>query len=395
MPRHPELSRAAGRMPASIFARLVDRLATFQGEVVPFHLGDTHLSPPAAARLDALPLGESPASRWYAYGQPAGDPALIDAIRRKLARKNRLEVPASGVQVTAGATHAFFCLAQALLEPGDEVLVLTPAWPLFRGHLAAVGAVPVEVPVSQRVLDAPELDVAALLEAKVTPRTVAIYMITPGNPDGTVLDRAQLEAIGRVAERHDLWIFADEVYEDYCFDGREHVSLATLPGLASRTLSVFSFSKSYAQAGLRVGYVVGPEQVMVALRKFANHSVYNVPRALQRAAQAALEGGDAFLADTRAAYAAARDRAIARCPVPARKPHGGSYLFLDLRPFLGPGDQCALDLLERVAGAGVLLAPGVAFGADYSGWARLCYTAVSGERLDEGMARLARVLKPR
>jgi aspartate/methionine/tyrosine aminotransferase len=392
MPRPPDLSRAAGRMPASIFARLVEKLASFSGEVIPFHLGDTHVLPPQGARLDAIPLAESPPARWYAYGQPAGDPALIEAIRRKLAKKNQLEVPASAIQVTAGATHAFFCLAQALLEPGDEVLVLTPAWPLFRGHLAAVGASAVEVPISQRVLDDPELDVAALIDAKVTPKTVAIYMITPGNPDGTVLSRAQLEAIGRVAQRHDLWILADEVYEDYCFDGRAHVSLATLPGLFDRTLSVFSFSKSYAQAGLRVGYVVGPEKVMVALRKFANHSVYNVPRALQRLAQTALEDGDAFLAATHQAYRAARDRALALCPVPARKPHGGSYLFLDLRPYLRPGDACALDLLERVAAAGVLLAPGVAFGSDYSGWARLCYTAVPAERLEEGMKRLASVL---
>jgi aspartate/methionine/tyrosine aminotransferase len=170
------------------------------------------------------------------------------------------------------------------------------------------------------------------------------------------------------------------------------VSLASLPGLASRTLSVFSCSKSYAQAGLRVGYVVGPEKVMVALRKFANHSVYNVPRALQRLAFAALEHGEGFLTATRAAYQAARDRAVELCPVRARKPHGGTYLFLDLRPYLRPGDTCAIDLLERVASAGVLLAPGVAFGADYSGWARLCYSAVTRERLEEGMARLRRVL---
>jgi aspartate/methionine/tyrosine aminotransferase len=392
MPRHPTVSAHAGAMPASIFARLMERLAGFRGEVVPFHLGDTYVDPPVAARLENIAWEQAPPQRWYAYGQPAGDPELVDAILGKLATRNHIHASAAGVQITAGATQAFSCLAQALFDRGDEVLLLTPCWPLFRGHCLSVGAVPIEVPFSQHAYADPAADLRARIAPFITPRTVAIYFISPSNPDGFVCSRAHLEAIAELAIRHDLWVLADEVYEDYLYDGRVHTSIASLPGMAERTLSVYSFSKSYALAGLRVGYVTGPEPVLAAVRRLANHGVFNVPRALQRAALNALATGDEWIARTRATYLAARDLTVARLRVPTAVPHGGGYVFVDLSPHLAPGETSCVPVLERLAAEGILLAPGGAFGAACACSARLCYTAVPPAALDAGLGRMNDVL---
>jgi aspartate/methionine/tyrosine aminotransferase len=158
---------------------------------------------------------------------------------------------------------------------------------------------------------------------------------------------------------------------------------------AERTVTTYSFAKSYAQAGLRVGYAVGPAPVIAAVKKLVNHSVYNVPVAMQRAAFGALRGGGAFLQTARERYRAARDRAHARLRAPAALPPGGAYLWVDFSQWTG--DDC-MPMLERIAAAGVLLAPGSAFGDRFGGSARLCFTGVDEARLDEGIDRINGVL---
>lgn len=392
MPRFPGVSAPASAVPASIFARLVEKLRSYKGEVFPFHLGDTHLDPPPGARLYDLDWTEDSTGKLYRYAAPEGDLELITAIVRKLADKNGIVVERSNVQVTAGATHAFACATRALLDPDDEVLVLAPYWPLIRGQVLSVGARPVEVQFSSILIANPNAAPGTLIEPFVTPRTCAIYLITPNNPDGKVLGERELAAIADIARRHDLWVLADEVYEDFAFDARRHVSIATLPGMSERTLTIFSFSKSYAQAGLRVGYVVGPAPTIATIRKLANHSVYNVPRAMQRAALAALEGGEAFLAHAKKLYVSARDATLVQVPIACACPEGGSYVFMNLAELVAPGED-AVPVLERLAAAGILLAPGYAFGRDFGSWARLCYTSVPAERLCEGLARMSKVLR--
>jgi aspartate/methionine/tyrosine aminotransferase len=272
---------------------------------------------------------------------------------------------------------------------------------------------PVQVPFSQRLLREPGLDPAALIAEAITPRTAAIYMCTPNNPDGMVFDQGVLTAISHVAAERDLWVLADEVYEDFVYQG-EHRSIGALPGMHERTITVFSFSKSHAMAGLRVGYAVGPRAAIAAVRKMANHSVYNVPQGLQRAAVAALDDGGAFLAEARAAYRRARAQAMAELEVPCLAPQGSTYLWLDLGPWCRREDVAAAEaaadpdpgsldcrdrradcfgLLEQLADAGVLLAPGAAFGAMYARWARLCFTSMDAARRAEGIDRLNRVLR--
>ncbi|MCA9677964.1 MAG: pyridoxal phosphate-dependent aminotransferase [Kofleriaceae bacterium] len=384
MSRHPRLSAAAEALPASLFARLYERLARFQGDVIPLQIGDTYLPP--AVRLPDLDLGID--RELYPYAPPQGWAPLVDRLVDKVRTRNQIPVTHDGVQVTCGATHALACAVGALLDPGEEIILLTPHWPLIRGIAQSRSVVPVEVPFTLPLLGGD--DAAEVLRHVIRPQTAAIYLCTPNNPDGLVLDDHTLGVIAEVAQRHDLWVLADEAYEDYVYQG-QHRSIASLPGMAERTVTVYSFSKSYAQAGLRVGYAVGPSQAMAAVRKMANHSVYNVPQAMQKAALGSLERGAPFLADARVRYQAARDRAHATVAAPALLPQGSTYLFLDLSAWC-PEPDCAMGVLENIAEAGVLLAPGAPFGEVYGKWARLCFTAVDQARLDEGIGRINRVL---
>jgi aspartate/methionine/tyrosine aminotransferase len=381
--RFPDVSRAAGAVPSSIFVRLREYLARFPGDVIPLQIGDTHLAPPS--RLDEVAWAELGTPEIYAYGSPGGWAPLVEAIAEKARTQNQIHVTTSGVQVAVGATHALSCAVQALCDPGDELILMTPHWPLIRGIALGFGVVPVEVPFSPQV---PIPDLVALIEPAITSRTAAIYLATPNNPDGAMLSRAELAAIAQLAVRHNLWLIADEVYEDYGYEA-EHVSIASLPDAAERTVTVYSFAKSYAQAGLRVGYALGPDHVIGTMRKLVNHSVYNVPVAMQRAALGALREGGPFLAQARASYRATRDRARARLVVPSEVPAGGSYLWVDFRRWTG--NDC-MPILEACAESGVLLAPGSAFGAMCGGWARLCFTGVPADRLDEGVDRINNVI---
>ncbi len=379
MARFPDVSTAGAAVPASIFARLREHLARFPGDVIPLQIGDTHLPPPA--RLDELVWTELSPTDLYAYGSPNGWTPLVDALVAKAHARNRLTLTPANIQIAVGATHALSAAVQATCDPGDELILLTPHWPLIRGIALGYNVVPVEVPYETAWSPA---ELADRIAAAITPRTAALYIATPNNPDGAMLSREQLASLADLAAARGLWILSDEVYEDYGYDA-PHTSIAALPGATERTVTVFSFAKSYAQAGLRVGYALGPEPLIATMKKLVNHSVYNVPVAMQRAALAAITSGRSFLADARERYRAARDRARARLRAPAASPAGGAYLWVDFRAFTG--DDC-MPILERCAASGVLLAPGSAFGATCGGFARLCFTGVPADRLDEGIDRV-------
>jgi N-succinyldiaminopimelate aminotransferase len=392
VPRFPSLSAPTQALPASIIDRLKRRAAAFHGPVIPLHIGDTYLAPPEKSRLGALGFSTGADPDLYRYSPPPGKEALLEGLVDKLHRKNRLVLAGpENVQVTVGATHALACAVRALLDPGDQILLPTPHWPHIRGVAVAAGVRPVEAPFSHLLLRQ-QADPEELLERFITPHTAAIYLATPNNPDGKVLGQAELAAVARVAQRHDLWVLSDEVYEEHLYDGRTHISIAGLPGMADRTITVFSFSKSYGLAGLRVGYAVGPVAALAALRKMSHHTIYCVPRAMQRAALMALETGADFLAQARAHYQEVRDAAHARLADMCLVPEGSTYLFLDLSRHRRPGEEDALGVIERIADAGVLLAPGVAFSHDHASWARLCFTSVDRAALDEALDRIFRVL---
>jgi aspartate/methionine/tyrosine aminotransferase len=387
MPRAPALSGAAAALRESIFARLAGRLASHP-DPVPLHLGDTYLAPPDGALL------LDPRSSLK-YGPPAGEPRLVERLLAKLASQNGLTLTAAQLQITCGATQALAAAARAVLDPGDEVIVPSPHWPLINGILTNAGARPVECDLSQQLYADPTLDAATLLRPYINDRTAAIYVTTPNNPDGKVLTRAQLESIAELARAHDLWVLADEVYEDLVYEG-EHVSIATLPGMAERTLTSFSLSKSLALAGYRLGYLVGPEPAMRAARKIVNHTVYNVPDLLQVAA-ARLVGSEEerrWRAQSRATYLEARRRVAARLSARAFLPEAGTYFLLDLREAVKRrGEGSLWPLVEQLLGEGVSISPGEQFGLAFSSHARLCFSAVPIDRVEIGLERIARALE--
>lgn len=388
----PSPSRSASAIRTSVFAELqphIDRVLARGGRLVPLHIGDTHLLPPEAARYPAH-AGTGCERELYQYGPIPGEAALRDAVAASMrARGGELaDVEARHVLPTAGATHGTYVALRAVLDPGDEVIVPTPAWPLSFGVVRAAGGLPVEVPFSSRLYDDPSRDPAALLAPALTSRTRALWLISPNNPDGKVLSAAQLARLAGLARERDLWVLADEVYAEFAYDA-PHVSIATLPGMFARTLTVSSFSKSHGLAGARVGHLVASEAVIDLARRISSHSVYAVSVPMQRAALAALRHGEAWIAAARASYVRARDRAMAALEGTSARAHlaeGGSYLFVDFADVLR--GRPLRELLARSIERGVLLAPGEAFGQTFTTSARLCFTGVPERELDEGLASL-------
>jgi N-succinyldiaminopimelate aminotransferase len=273
----------------------------------------------------------------------------------------------------------------ALVSPGEEVLLLAPRWPLIEGHVRMAGATPVEVPLLLGALYlSPEAAVAAV-EAHATEKTVALYLNTPNNPSGRLIPRASLAALAAWARRRDLWIFADEVYEDYAYAGPHAYAFPFAP---ERTVAAHSLSKAYGLAGARLGWLVGPEAALSQIVKFGAHTIYSAPTASQHAALLILAGaGDAWVAEARTEYAATGAEAARRLDVPA--PEGGTFLFVDAARALD--SRGLMGLLEDCAEKGLFLAPGPSFGP-FPTHVRLCYTAVPPVAALRGVDILAKLL---
>ena len=234
----------------------------------------------------------------------------------------------------------------------------------------------------------PTLPDASSFVSPATPRSRVLYVSTPSNPTGRMIPGDWLEALAALARRHDLWIFSDEVYEDYAY-AREHVSIGRFA--PERTVSVYSVSKSYAMAGQRVGYLAGPEPIVSNARKIATHVFYHAPVVGQHTALAALEHGAAWLAANRETDRAVGREVAARLGLP--EPEGGTFLFLDVREHLD--ERGLMGLLEDCFAEGVLVAPGHSCGRDYADWIRISYTAAPGDRVLEAARRLERVFAAR
>jgi N-succinyldiaminopimelate aminotransferase len=381
MPRPPGFSPSVRHIAESVYSNLAHRLASYPGEVFPLHVGDTWMEPAPGARMEDLHVSEHPG--MHRYAAPQGMPALLDAVAARVAERSGVPTTRENVLIATGATGGLGAVAGAILAPGDEVLQLAPHWPLITGIVQSFHGVPVDVPFFGRV-DSPETAVAAVAELR-RERTVALYLNTPNNPAGRIIPRPWLEALIAWAQREDLWIVADEVYEDYVFTG-EHTYCRPLA--PERTFAAHSFSKAFGMAGNRCGYIVGPAAAMPQLRKIGMHSFYSTPTAAQIAALRVLgPRGDAWIANARREYREVGDRVADRLGVP--RPEGSSFLFLDVAEHLG--DAGLAGFLERCVDHGLFLAPGPSFGP-YPTHVRLCFTAAPPEAVERGVEVLAPLL---
>ncbi len=381
MPRHPKISPGVAAMPGSVYSALAHRLATHPGEVYPFHVGDTWMEPAPGCRMEDLTVADYPG--MHRYATPQGRADLLEAIVERTRSRTGVATELDDVLVAAGATGALGAVVGAIVDPGDEVLLLAPFWPLIRGIVQSFRGRPVEVPFYGAV-DSAESAVEAVRE-RLTGRTVALYFNTPNNPSGRTIPAAWLAALAEWAAAEGLWILADEVYEDYVYRGEHAYARPLAP---ERTFSVHSFSKAFGMAGNRCGYVVGPAAIVSEVRKVSTHTFYSTPTASQIAALRALGGaGDAWIAEARALYREIGDAAAAKLGVDP--PEGSTFLFLDVASRL---DERGLDgFLEDCVDRGLFVAPGPSFGP-YPTHVRVCFTAVPPERTARGVDVLAGLL---
>ena len=317
------------------------------------------------------------------YLQTTGLPRLLELLADKLRRKNGIPIGAADeIMVTTGGIHGLFITCQALLEPGDEVIVPDPEWPPCAGNIKLAHAV--AVPCALREPLGWRYDLEEL-ESKITTKTRAIYLNSPHNPTGGVLSRADIEAIAAMADRRGLWIISDEAYEDVIFDGAEHVSPASLPGMYDRTISLYTFSKTYAMTGLRLGYVAAQNaQVRDRMKKALFYTASNIASVVQFGGVGALEGSQAAVAGYRDELQARRDlfyqgiRTHAGGVFSGEPPRGAFYAFLRIHPSwvspAGAKESISWAMTEHLISQGRIgCVPGVDFGANGEGYLRFCF----------------------
>jgi aspartate aminotransferase len=363
--------------------------------VINFGAGEPDFPTPDAIVEAAVVACREP--RNHKYTPTPGLPELREAIAVKTGRDSGLQVSAAQVLVTNGGKQAVAEAFEALLDPGDEVLVPAPYWTTYPEAVALAGGV--AVPVLAGVESGFKVTVAQL-EAARTPRTKVLLFVSPSNPTGAVYDRRQIEDIGRWARAHDLWVLTDEIYEHLVYAHHTHWSMpVVVPELGERTLVVNGVAKTYAMTGWRVGWLIGPTDVIKAAGNLQSHVTSNVANVSQRAALAAVRGDLSAVAVMREAFDRRRRtmfELLSGIPgVTCVEPEGAFYAFPSFagalgRPIRGRVARTTLELAELILDeVKVAVVPGEAFGAP--GYARLSY-ALGDEDLVEGVTRIAKLL---
>jgi len=317
------------------------------------------------------------------YVQTTGLPKLLELLAAKLRATNGIPVGSPDeVMVTTGGIHALYIVCQALLEPGDEVIVPDPEWPPAAGNVLAAQGRTVPCPLHEELgwrYDFREL------EAAITPRTKAIYVNSPHNPTGGVLTREDLETIAALARERDLWIISDEAYEDVIYDGATHVSAASMPGMYARTIPVYTFSKSYAMTGLRLGYFAAQDaKLRERMKKVLFYTASNVTSIVQHGGIGGLEGPQDNIERFRLELQARRDLFYAGIGAQAsgvlsgEPPAGAFYAFLRIDPAWArealSGSSVSWAMAEHLIARGRIgCVPGVDFGAHGEGYIRFCF----------------------
>jgi len=324
------------------------------------------------------------------YTDMDGTLELRQAIAEKLERDNGICAdPKTEITVTSGSQEAMFIAALGFLNSGDEALILDPYYPACFEDTLLAEAKPVSVPLSEEKNYRIEME---QLERRVTKRTRLIWICNPSNPTGHVFSKQDLETIAEVAERHDLIVFADEIYEKIVYDDARHVSIGSLPGMEERTITVNGFSKAYAMTGWRIGYVAAGKKLTATLRKLHYYAVLCPNAISQKAAVAALKGPQTCVQEMVNEYN--RRRAIALHELDKIKslsyviPKGAFYVFPNFSEYEKSDEKLALRLLKE---AGVVTAPGSGFGTAGEGHLRISYSA-SHEQVREGIKRIKKCL---
>jgi aspartate aminotransferase len=390
-------------MDTTMNARIADRVCDLESTVVAGMLKRARELKSSGEPLISLVRGEPDfdtpgniihaASRAFERGETRypphrGIPELCVAIAEKVARDNGLRVdPHTDVLVTSGATMGSYLAIMSTVNPGDEILLPDPVYDAYRSIIRLAGGRPVPVPTEREgnhyVLP------AKALEAKVSPRSKVLLLNTPWNPTGTVMTRAELEELATVALRHNLYMIMDEVYEKIIFDGNAHISLASLAEeVKSRTITVNSFSKTYAMTGWRLGYNVAPAALIDAMARLSRQSSRGPATAIQWAGVEALRGPQDQVQAMASAYARRRVQIVDGLSmiegVRVLAPEGTFFVFVDTSAFGLDSLTLATHILEK---GRVISTPGQGYGSLGQGHLRLSFAA-SSEDIAMGVERM-------
>lgn len=379
------VSQSVKNLRPSGIRRYFDIAATMD-DVISLGIGEPDFATPAhitGKGVNCLQSGHT------GYTANAGILELRQAVARYVERLYGLQYdPHEQILITVGVSEAMFLALKAVLEPGEEVLVVEPCFVANAAAVEMAGGVPVSVDTF--VGDDFQVT-GASLEAKVTPRTKAILISYPNNPTGAVLSRQNLMEIAAVAEKYDLLVISDEIYERLVYTGT-HINFATLPGMYERTIVMSGMSKSFAMTGWRIGYVTAPPELLDAMRKLHQYLIMSAPTMGQVAALEALLYGDEDVAYMRAEYDRRRRLIVEgfnRMGLTCFEPGGAFYAFPNIhRTGLTSAEFCERLLYEeRVA-----VVPGGAFGASGEGFIRASY-ATSTANIEKALERMARFVE--
>ena len=352
--------------------------------VYPLHGGEPFFETPDEIKYAAV---RALVENQTHYAPSSGIPPLRQALVSKLAAKNNIHVDADDVIATVGGSHALYGAFQVVLDPGDDALVFSPYWTPIADLIHAAQARPLLVPTST----ARRNGIRATLEQFSTPKTRVIYYNTPQNPSGLVFTRAEAEEVAAFALERDLIVIADEAYEDLVY-GVEHFSIASLPGMLERTITCYTFSKSYGMTGWRGGYAVAKEPFMTGLRKIVLYSTNGVTTFVQHAMLAALATPEAEIAAKREEYRKRRDLLVAglnEVGLECEPPAGAFYAFPNAEKIDRNSRKAAQILLEK---AHIATIPGAVFGAQGEGHLRFGY-AVPVEVIEGCVEALRKFLR--
>ena len=325
------------------------------------------------------------------YTEINGTLELRQAIAEKLERENGIEAdPEKEITVTSGSQEAMFITALGILNPGDEALILDPYYPAYFEDTLLAEAVPVTVPLKEEENYHVNMET---LEKRITKKTKMIWICNPSNPTGHVFSKEDLEVIAEVAKRHNLIVFADEIYEKLLYENSRHTSIGSLPGMEDRTITVNGFSKAYAMTGWRIGYIAAEKKLSATLRKLHYYTALCPNSISQKAALAALTGPQNCVQEMVKEYDRRRRLVLNELEkiegLSYVKPKGAFYVFPNFSSFEESDEAMALHLLKK---AGVVTVPGSGFGEAGKGHLRISYS-VSYKQVEEGIKRIKECLR--
>lgn len=363
-------------------------MANQMKDVIHLGLGEPDFEAPEELKM----LLKMAVDEGYSHYTPnAGFMDFRSVIAEKLELENNLQYdPATEIIITVGAMNAIQLAALSMINPGDEVIIQDPAFVGFEPCIIMTGGIPVKVALKEE--NNFELDPEDV-KAKITDRTKALIINSPHNPTGAVIGEEKMRALAELAIKHNLYVIADEVYEKLIYDDRKHISIASLPGMKERTLTVHSFSKTYCICGWRVGFAGGPAPWINQMTKFQQFASVHSPAPIQKAVMFFLKRSKEFINFMKKIYVARRDYMVDRLnmidDISCIRPAGAFYIFLNIRKLGCTSQEFADFLLEKYR---IVTIPGSALGDAGEGYIRICLT-VPIEQIQIACIRIEQAVK--